>query len=293
MNLKFKFLEYLEYEKRRSMHTIISYENTIRSYDTFLKSEGCTIQEALRPHVRAFIVDLSEKKYAPKSINQKIKCLRSFYKYCRRNEYVKKDPMYGISLLKESKHMPAYFVKSETITDVLDNISTRSRKMKTKVTRDRLILETLYCTGVRVDELVNIQFDDINFRKGTLKVLGKGNKERLVFLLPALLQLVREYSVLIKRSAGYLFEAPKAKGPLNKMYVWRAVRKYFPACEFGISASAHSFRHSMATHLLESGAPIQGVQKALGHTSLLATQLYTHYDKDRIKKVFDLASPKA
>lgn len=287
MECKEQFFNYLQFEKRRSMNTIITYRTSLTQFESYLEYEAIQLNDVRRKDIRGFVVSICDR-FNPKTINLRIKALRSFYRYCKRNNRIKEDPTSNVFLLKESKHNPNYIADPDKIIQVLDSIEA---KRNIKLLREKLILEMLYGTGMRVEELVSIKIEDLQLRSSKIKVLGKGNKERIVYLLPIVKNLIQEYLLITKKKHGYLFQGRYEAKP-NRMYISRVVKKYFPISIYG-SLSPHSFRHSFATHLLNNGAPIQGVQFALGHSGLGATQHYLHKTTTDIKNQHELSHPKS
>src|SRR5258706_325369 len=290
------FLKYVRFEKRSSPHTVISYQTDLRQFGAFLKHTYSEKKPELANYgmVRSWIVQLVESERNPSSINRKIACLRSFYKFLLKREVITKDPMVKIRVLKTKKRLP-HFVKENDMVAMLDN--TLDFTDDHAGLRDRLILELFYGTGMRLSELINLKESQINLRERTVKVLGKRNKERVIPFLPGLVSIIGAYCKARKKEVGsvnhdYLLVTDEG-GQLYPMIVYRMVKKYLTKFTSVDKRSPHVLRHTYATHLMNKGAEINALKDLLGHTSLAATQVYTHNSMDKIKKVFDRAHPKA
>jgi integrase/recombinase XerC len=289
------FLKYIRFEKRYSPKTVQSYQTDLHQFEEFLKSEfdGTVIQEANYGLVRSWIVKLVEEKFDSISINRKIACLRSFYKFLLRQEIIDKDPMMKIKILKTKKKLP-HFVNEDDTVKLLDNIEFPEGH---KGQRDRLILELFYGTGMRLAELISLKEPDINLKAQTIRVLGKRNKERVIPFSASLTPVIKDYLRLRgmeieKKKHPYLIVTDSGE-QLYPMMVNRIVKKYMKLFTNVEKKSPHVLRHTYATHLLNKGAEINAVKDLLGHTSLAATQVYTHNSMEKLKKVFDQAHPKA
>lgn len=289
------FLKYLQFEKRASPHTLAAYSQDLNQFEDFinLAFPETNIGEADYGAVRAWIIQLVESGLEAKSVNRKIACLRSFYKFLMRQELIAKDPMSKIRVLKTQKKLPS-FVKENDMVNLLDNVTFDNNL---EGARDKLILELFYSTGMRLSELVQLKETQIDLQNCTVKVLGKRNKERVIPFTNSLVQLVINYREVRGREIGsvnhgYLFVTNKG-GPCYPAMVYRTVKKYLQLFTTVEKKSPHVLRHTYATHLLNKGAEINAVKDLLGHSSLAATQVYTHNSMEKIKKAFDNAHPKA
>jgi integrase/recombinase XerC len=289
------FIKYLKFEKRYSGHTIISYQNDLDQFEGFLQSNypDFTLATSEYSVIRSWIIELSERGLDASSINRKIACLRSYYKFLLREEIISQSPMMKIKVLKTNKKLP-HFVKEGDMTSMLDG----SFENNHDGLRQRLILELFYGTGMRLSELISLKESQINLHDQTLKVLGKRNKERVIPFSTSLVSMIKEYKaardkeVALKEGYPFLFVTDRGE-QLYPMMVQRIVKKYLKVFSSVEKKSPHVLRHSYATHLLNKGAEINAVKDLLGHSSLSATQVYTHNTFEKLKKTFDQAHPKA
>ncbi len=289
------FLKYLQFEKRVSPHTLVAYRQDLFQFDEFTKQNFPDIQISESDHViiRSWIIQLVEAGLEAKSINRKIACLRSFYKFLMRQEAITKDPMLKIRVLKTQKKLPS-FVKENDMVNLLDNIAFEETH---EGLRDKLILELFYSTGIRLSELIQLRETQVDLHNCTIKVLGKRNKERVIPFPSGLVQLIKIYCKMRDEKVGVntcdnLFVTDKGE-PCYPQMIQRMVKKYLQLFSTVEKKSPHVLRHTYATHLLNKGAEINAVKDLLGHSSLAATQVYTHNSMEKIKKAFDNAHPKA
>lgn len=289
------FFKYLQYEKRYSPHTLTSYHTDLGQFAAYLQQtygiEDAT--EADHTIIRSWILTLVQQGIKPRSINRKIACLRSYYKFLMAQSRIQVNPMLRIKAPKASKKLPA-FVQEEPFNNLLDSFTFEDTF---EGQRDRLILEFLYGTGIRLAELINIEEQDLELRAKTVRVLGKGNKERIVPLNDSLLLALDAYTVEKKRflsdnNSPKLLVTNKAR-PLYPKFVYRVVKKYISLITTSEHNSPHVLRHSFATHLLNKGADLNAIKDLLGHASLAATQVYTHNSIEQLKAIFEKAHPKA
>lgn len=288
------FLKYLQFEKRYSTKTVSAYQTDLSQFCEFLQKEFETsfCDQANHGMIRSWVVSLVETGLDSVSVNRKIACLRSYYKFLLKQEAIEKDPMEKIKILKTKKKLP-HFVQENDMVKMLDHFEF---DQDYEGTRDRLILELFYGTGMRLSELINLQEGQINLRDRTMKVLGKRNKERVIPFNTSLASLLEDFKSIrnneIEKKSNHLI-VTKSGEPLYPMMVNRIVKKYLTVFSGVEKKSPHVLRHSYATHLLNKGAEINAVKDLLGHSSLAATQVYTHNSMEKLKRVFDQAHPKA
>jgi integrase/recombinase XerC len=284
-------LKYLKFEKRFSRHTLVSYQTDLKQFKEFLSAFDSTPEAATHIDVRAWIVSLVENQINARSINRKIATLRSFYKFLLKREIITTDPSSRIKVLKTAKRLPQ-FVKQSELNILLDQFDFKN---SLNGWRDRVMLEVLYGTGIRLSELVNLEVKDIDLNKQTIKVLGKRNKERVIPFSNGLKVVILDYMKakegLITKNGFFLITNKGEK--VYPEFVYRIIKKYLKNYTSADKTSPHVLRHTFATHLLNKGADLNAVKDLLGHSSLAATQVYTHNSMEKLKKVFDQAHPKA
>lgn len=289
------FFKYLQYEKRYSPHTLTSYHTDLGQFSDYLQHiyEITDAAEADHTIVRSWILSLVQNNIQPRSINRKIACLRSYYKFLLAQQRITVNPMLRIKAPKAPKKLPA-FVSENDFNHLLDSFDFEANF---DGQRDKLILEFLYGTGIRLAELIGIEEADIDLRAKTVRVLGKGNKERIVPINDSLLHTIESYLEAKKRqfvnnNSEKLLVTSKERA-LYPKFVYRVVKKYISLITTSEHNSPHVLRHSFATHLLNKGADLNAIKDLLGHASLAATQVYTHNSIEKLKSIFEKAHPKA
>jgi integrase/recombinase XerC len=286
-----KYLEYLQFEKRYSPHTITSYRKDLEDFSHFyLKTEASEdISKADKKVIRNFIVELSENNISKRSINRKLSSLRSFYLFLLKVGEIKVSPTESISSLKfyAEKQIP---ISQEEMQALSDGVL-----MDQPDILEKCIIEVLYQTGMRKAELCGLMFEHVNLEGNELKVIGKGNKERFIPISADLSNLLRSYLEIRKPDTEYktYFFINKKGKKLNEKFVYVVVNKYLSLVTTKEKRSPHILRHSFATHVLDNGAEISKVKKILGHSSLASTQVYTNANIEQLKKVFNQAHPRA
>ncbi|WP_076443947.1 tyrosine-type recombinase/integrase [Chryseobacterium sp. RU37D] len=286
-----KFLEYLQFEKRYSPHTITSYKKDLEDFSYFyLKTESSEdISKADKKIIRNFIVELSENNISKRSINRKLSSLRSFYHFLLKIGEIKVSPAESISSLKfyPEKQIPMSKEEMQLLNDrVFDQLHDLLEKC---------IMEVLYQTGIRKAELCGMMFENVNLNGNGLKIIGKGNKERVIPISEDLSDLLKSYLKIRHPQTeykSYFFVNKKGK-KLTEKFVYVVVNKYLSLITTKEKRSPHILRHSFATHVLDNGAEISKVKKILGHSSLASTQVYTNANIEQLKKVFNQAHPRA
>ncbi|SMC51938.1 tyrosine-type recombinase/integrase [Moheibacter sediminis] len=289
-----KFLEYLEFEKNYSPQTILNYKLDLDEFQKFyqIETSDSNIHKASKIHLRSYLMKLSGESLSERSINRKISSLKSYYKYLLKIEQIKISPVSGIKTIKQYNKVQLPFSEDE-----LNSLFASEEIFPNSFggVRDKLIMDLFYQTGMRRNELIQLKISDINFSDKNIKVLGKRNKERIIPLNDDLLNLLKTYiySRLIQFSDSQelLFLTPKGK-PLYDKFVYNIVNHYLSVVSTKHKKSPHMLRHSFATHLLNRGAELNAVKELLGHSSLSATQVYTHGSIEQLKNVFNDAHPR-
>ena len=288
-----KYTDYLRYEKNYSDYTIESYKNDILEYFDYLNRESLKYNKVEYSDLRFYLMYLKEEKFdSNSSIDRKLSALRGFYNYLASNSIVSNNVFSLISGLKKEKKLPRYFEYNEL--EELFNVP----DIRTSLgQRDRLILEMLYATGLRVGELVNVKISDIDLSRKIILVLGKGNKEREVTYGEYCDEILRlylsyGYKKLNKSNELYLFLNNNGS-QITERGVRYVLDQIIKKTSLNKSISPHVLRHSFATHLLNEGCDLLTVQKLLGHESISATQIYTHVSTDRLKEVYYSSFPRA
>ncbi|HMQ00077.1 MAG TPA: tyrosine-type recombinase/integrase [Cyclobacteriaceae bacterium] len=289
------FLRYLQYEKRYSAHTIQSYQTDLEQFSQFLTGTFPDFNPETADYgiIRSWIISLVDEEIDARSVNRKIACLRSFYKFLLKEEVITKNPMTKIRVLKTAKKLPQ-FINEPDMNKILDQVTFENTF---EGWRDKLILELFYGTGIRLAELIGLKEQDIDRRNNTIKVLGKRNKERVIPYAKSINAVIDNYlsfknSEEIRKGNRHLFVTNDGED-CYPMMIYRTVRKYLNLFGNIDKRSPHVLRHTYATHLLNKGAEINAVKDLLGHSSLAATQVYTHNSLEKLKKAFDQAHPKA
>ena len=291
------FIDHLQYEKRYSVHTIEAYQNDLSQFAEFFTGsptdEAQATAHATHADIRAWIISLAENDVTPRSINRKLATLRSYYKYLMLRQAIATNPMLKIKALKAEKRLPS-FVKEQELDKLLDSNIFADDFFGW---RDRAIIEILYGTGMRQMELLQLNDHDIDLNNATVKVLGKRNKERIIPFSKPLAAVIKSY--LAAKNAHFkgncspqLIVNNSGRQPTPAL-IYNTVKHYLTHYTTTDKKSPHTLRHTYATHLLNNGAELNAVKDLLGHSSLAATQVYTHNTLKKLKSVFDQAHPKA
>jgi integrase/recombinase XerC len=289
-----KFIDYLLLEKKYSPQTVVAYQKDIEAFQLFLTQEftNSEVSKANYSQIRSWIVQLVDCAISNRTINRKISSLNSYYKFLLKTESINANPLVKHKALKVSKKIQIPFSETE-INSVLNNMNTDTFED----VRDKLIVELFYSTGIRRIELVQLQLKDVDLSQGHIKVLGKRNKERIIPLIPSVIKTVETY--LQKRTKldtiidpSILFLTKKG-AKVYEMLVYRIITGYFDNISSKVKKSPHILRHSFATHLLNNGADLNAVKELLGHSSLAATQVYTHNSVSELKKVYEKSHPRS
>ena len=290
------FLQYIQFEKRLSRHTVTAYENDMKQFSSYLlfQYELTEPEKADSQMVRSWIASMAEEKLDNRSINRKIATLRSFYNFLLRRKAITADPMLKIKALKTDKPLPK-FVEEKPMKTMLDEAGFENDFAGH---RDKLVLELLYGTGMRLAELIGLKISDFNYFNQTLTVLGKRNKQRVIPVNKSLADAMTVYLSYRREFLSNYDDTPYLiltdnGAQVYPMFIQRLVKKHLSLVTSLDQKSPHVLRHTFATHLLNRGADLNAIKDLLGHTSLAATQVYTHNTIEKLKKVFQQAHPKA
>ena len=293
MNFK-SFTDYLSIEKNYSKHTVNAYKNDLIGFFNFISEEfrSKSIEDVNYSQIRSWIINLVESGLSNRTINRKISSLNSYFKFLLKIERIQINPLAKHRALKTAKKIQIPFSESEmnSVLEALDHDTTFEG------IRNKLIIELFYSTGIRRIELVEIKVKDINTINKTLKVLGKRNKERIIPLINPVLETINHYNqsrnkLQVIKDGEYFFLSKKGV-KIYEMLVYRIINDYFSVVSNKVKKSPHILRHTFATHLLNQGADLNAVKELLGHSSLAATQVYTHNSIEELKKVYTNAHPR-
>lgn len=291
------FLTYLKLQKRYSGHTIAAYQNDLRQFLAFLEAqyEWSDIKKADHHHIRAWMVALLEQKTNPRSIRRKLASLNTYYKYLKKLNLIKTNPLQKVITPKFSKQLPT-FIKNNEIETLLQQMDSGNGFA---AARDMLVIMMLYLTGIRRAELINIKLDDIDMAQKVVKVTGKGNKQRIIPIHSLLIEHLKTYIEFRKEiinngenPVSYLIVTNKGKQAYPNL-IHRIVSQNLKKVSTSARKSPHVLRHTFAAGLLNSGADLNVIKELLGHSNLLATQVYTHITNDNLKSIYKHAHPRA
>jgi integrase/recombinase XerC len=295
MSFKELFLNYLKFERRYSSHTISSYGNDIGQFLAFCKSLrlDCDEKTADFRDIRAWIVHLMENGITARSVTRKVTTLKSYYKFLMREQVINHNPMNKVFPPKSGKRLPE-FVEQDKMEVLLNDFDFGNNFSGI---RNRLLIDVLYITGMRLAELVNLKDNSVQLYDQTIKVVGKRNKERLIPFHQSYVKVFKEYQAerdknFPDRGHDYFFITDKG----NKVYakfVYRIVNKYLRFVTTMEKRSPHILRHTFATHMLNRGADLNAIKEILGHSNLSATQIYTHTTFEKLKTIYKQAHPRA
>ena len=293
--LQQNFIEFLQFQKRFSKHTIISYQNDLNSFFAFLylKFPDTSIDKIKVVYVRSWLAEMKENKMSARSLNRKISCLRSFFKYLLKNKLVLVNPVNGITSLKMPKKLPQFIVEND-----IEKIFTSTEFPEGfRGTTEKLILQILYFTGIRKAELIALKDSDIDRMNSQIKVFGKGSKQRIIPVNNLLVNDLKSYTDKKKElniyNEHHHFFVTENGMAFDPKQVYNIVKKYLSQITTIEKKSPHILRHTFATHLMNNGAELNAVKELLGHASLAATQIYTHNSIEKLKDVYKKAHPKA
>ena len=288
------FSDYLQLEKKYSIHTVNNYLKDVDFFQEFLVAtfETDNLSDINYSQIRSWIVMLVENGISNASVNRKIASLKAFYRFLLKTSQIATSPLQKHKALKTPKKIQIPFSEAE-VDKVLNAIQYSDGFVGL---RDKLIIDLFYTTGIRRAELIHIKSNDIDLTNQTLKVLGKRNKERIIPILPIIVQEFKVYfseraNLEEIRDKDYFFLTIKGN-KLNESLVYRLINNYFSTVSEKVKKSPHILRHTFATHLLNNGADLNSVKELLGHSSLASTQVYTHNSLAELKKVYQNAHPR-
>ncbi|MGN7202648.1 tyrosine-type recombinase/integrase [Pedobacter sp. SAFR-022] len=293
--LKARFIQYISEQKKYSAHTQTAYAQDLLQFEDFIRCNYALSFEAVQHiHAREYIVYLMEQGLGTSSIGRKLSTLRSFYKYLQRQGLVSRNPMLLVKAPKITKKLPV-FVDEQKMDELLDSEVVFDNSFPSL--RDKMMMELFFGTGMRLSELISLKETDVSFYEHTVRVLGKGNKERIVPVTPQLSAQLKAYLDMkhlqqFDTATASLFVTDKGE-PLYAKYVYNKVKHYLALVSTQEKRSPHVLRHSYATSLLNRGADLNAIKELLGHASLAATQVYTHNSIERLKSIYKQAHPKA
>ncbi|MBK9335700.1 MAG: tyrosine-type recombinase/integrase [Lewinellaceae bacterium] len=288
------FFQYLALERRLSPHTLTAYQSDISGFITFITENQCltSVSEVRHLHIRAWAASQMQDGQSARSVNRRLSCLNTYFKYLKKRGWVDHDPMRKVTAPKMGKRLPVFVQESE-MAMLFAQIPFPADYYGQK---DRLILEILYATGMRRSELVGLKISDVDLGRMVFRVLGKGNKERMIPFARYLAELIETFLRLRAdtfpgTSEPWLF-LDKTGQHIQPDRIYRVVRKYLSLVTTAEQRSPHVLRHSFATHLSNRGADLNAIKELLGHASLAATQMYTHNSIERLITVYEQAHPK-
>ncbi len=287
------FLSYLSYQKNYSKHTITNYKNDIDEFLAFINTQNIKPKKVSYSDIRFYLMELYNKNYSRNSVSRKLSSLRSFYKYLLKENKIKDNPFLLVSSPKKEQRLPKFLYHEE-----LDKLFSTPDITTPLGQRNLLILEMLYATGMRVSELVNVKIKDIDQFNKIIRVVGKGNKERLVVYGAYCEEILEEYLKdgrveLLKGNNTDILLLNNQGKPLTDRGVRLIIDKLMKESCINTHISPHTLRHTFATHMLNEGADLLTVQELLGHAHLSTTQVYTHVTNERLREVYLHAHPRA
>lgn len=289
------FFHYLKFERRYSQHTLAAYQTDLSAFFDYLHGQfgEMPVEQISHTFIRSWLASLKDGRLSAKSINRKISSLKSFFKYAVKTGVIEQTPMTKVTAPKIEKRLP-HFVADKDMATLFDHVEFPD---DWKGRTDRLLLQLFYQTGMRLSEAIGLKENTVNYANGSLKVLGKGNKERLIPVQPQLLGAIKDYTEAKEKkftegASANLLVTEKGS-PLQPRPVYTSVKQYLSLVTTVQKRSPHVLRHTFATHLMNNGADLNAVKELLGHSSLAATQVYTHNTIEKLKSAHKKAHPKA
>lgn len=295
-----RFLDFLKHERRYSNHTIVAYRKDLEVFYRFLADSGGALLDQIHyQDIRLYMVYLNECGLSQRSIARKLSTLRSFFKYCLRKSWIHQDPMELVTYRLRSDYLPEFFYESE-IKALIDAVKHSQLAFPL---RNLALLELLYATGMRVSECCQLAKDQLDLELQIIRVVGKGNKERILPFGDPAAKALRDYlekerPILLTKSPSpashskFIFLSERGQG-LSTDQIRYLLDQLVQESQLNLKIHPHKLRHSYATHLLDHGADLRSVQELLGHENLSSTQIYTHITSDKMRKAYLQAHPRA
>ena len=288
------YLRYSQVERGLSNNTITAYRQDLTSFICFLQKENLTSWPTQAVDIDAFLAEQRDQKKATSSISRLITSLRKFYQWLVRQNIQKLNPMLEIDSPKKRRTLPVALTVNE-VNNLLEQPDTK----KQLGLRDRALLETLYATGIRVSELINLKFTDLHEELKLVKVFGKGSKERLIPISEVALTWIDSYKEKVRdplilkigKNTDFIFLNSRGSS-LTRQAVWQIIKHYCKMAGIQKNVTPHTLRHTFATHLLENGADLRVVQEILGHSDISTTQIYTNLSQKHILQVYEKTHPR-
>lgn len=289
------FLDFLRYEKRYSAHTLTAYRHDLEEFAGFSEKQfGPTaLREISHQYIRSWLAALKEEGLSSRSLNRKISSLKSYFKFCIKQGWIEHSPMAKVISPKSGTRLPA-FVREEDTARLVESLNHTAEDWKSL--NARMLINIFYATGMRLSELLQLREKQLDLARGQVKVLGKGNKERILPLGPEQCEMIRDYirqkQEKFSETEDFLLVTEKGK-KLYPKYAWLLVNTYLGLTSTLDKKSPHVLRHTFATHLMNNGAELNAVKELLGHSSLAATQVYTHNTIEKLKDIHKKAHPRS
>ncbi len=289
-----RYLAHLEFEKRYSQHTLLSYKTDLRQFTDYLYNQYSIIQlaEVQNLHIRSWLVMLVTDGISARSVSRKLSTVKSLFKYLQLIKVLSINPAINLSAPKTGKRLPGFVPEKEVISLFSQDLFADTPEGK----QHRLILELLYTCGLRRSELINLEIKNIDLGRNCIKILGKGNKERLVPigrpLVESIVEFLNKRTVDGTQNNSYLFYNRKGN-KLDPKSVYNIVVRYLSMVTKTERKNPHILRHSFATHLIENGADLNSIKELMGHSNLAATQVYTHNTIERLKDIYEKGHPRS